>query len=102
MAWYIKKEVFTNKAENMSLPKRQSFVKKHKEWVLELKKSGYKIFSGYLVDIHKVPGGGGLLLLEEKSFKSALSIVKKDPMILAGLVNWKLHEWISISGDLDF
>ena len=42
------------------------------------------------------PGGGGLLIIEADSFKVAKSIIEKDPMILNGLVKWKLQEWIPI------
>ena len=45
-------------------------------------------------------GGGGVLILEAKSFKEAQYIVEQDPMIINRLVNWELHEWIPVSGEL--
>ncbi len=102
MPWFIKREIFTKEAEKMSSTKKQIVIDQHKEWVFNLQNSGYKVLSGYLVDAKKNPGGGGLLLLEDTSFKSALSIVERDPIILAGVVEWDLHEWITISGKIDF
>ena len=45
------------------------------------------------------PGGGGLLIFEAESYEEALAWVQNDPMIQAGLVDWKLQEWIPVSGD---
>ena len=46
----------------------------------------------------KMPGGGGLLILEAKDYLTAKNIIENDPMIKNELVVWDLQEWISIDG----
>ena len=75
---------------------RQLFLAKHKSWIINLKNLGEKIYSGYLVDDKRIPGGGGLLILEANSFEEAMSLIKRDPMIINNLVDWNLQEWIPI------
>ena len=70
----------------------------HKEWVKEINKSGHYIHSGYLINEKKMPGGGGLLILEAKDYLTAKKIIENDPMIKHNLVIWDLHEWLSIDG----
>ena len=50
-----------------------------------------------MVDELKQPGAGGLLILEIDTYKNALTIIKKDPMIQNNIVDWKLSEWIDIN-----
>ena len=76
---------------------KKKFVDKHILWIKELKKAGVNIKSGFLVNELKKPGSGGLLILEVKTYKDALKIVKEDPMIKNKIVDWKLNEWIDIS-----
>ena len=59
-----------------------------------LKKEGFNIKSGFLIDELKRPGYGGLLILEMNNYKNALEIIKNDPMIKNDLVEWKLNEWV--------
>ena len=66
-------------------------------WIKELKKAGVNIKSGFLVNEIKKPGAGGLLIIELKTYKEALKIIKEDPMIKNKIVDWKLSEWIDIS-----
>ena len=87
----IKKEFISN------IKLKKKFVDKHILWIKELKKAGVNIKSGFLVNEIKEPGSGGLLILEAKTYKDALKIVKDDPMIKNKIVNWKLSEWIDIS-----
>ena len=68
-------------------------------WIKELKKAGVNIKSGFLVNEIKEPGAGGLLIIEEKTYKDALKLVKEDPMIKHKIVDWKLSEWIDISAE---
>ena len=58
----------------------------------KIKKEGINIKSGFLVDELKRPGDGGLLILEVNNYKNALEIIKNDPMIKNGIVDWKLLE----------
>ena len=70
----------------------------HKEWVNSISKSGRHIYSGYLTNEKKIPGGGGLLIIEAKDYSTAKKIIEEDPMIKNKLVIWELQEWISING----
>ena len=89
----IKKEFISN------IKLKNKFVDKHILWIKELKKAGVNIKSGFLVNEVKKPGSGGLLILEVKTYKDALKIVKEDPMIKSKIVDWKLNEWIDISAE---
>ena len=89
----IKKEFISNNKL------KKKFIDKHILWIKELKKSGVNIKSGFLVNEIKEPGAGGLLIIEEKTFKDALKLVKEDPMIKHKIVDWKLSEWIDISAE---
>ena len=98
MPLFIKTENFTSETLKLPLKSRSEFIEKHKSWVAELNSKGRKIISGYLVDDKKVPGGGGVLILEANSYKDAITLVKKDPMISKNLVTWEVHEWIPVIG----
>ncbi len=100
MNWFIKTERFTKKTLALSLQEREKNIEKHKDWIIKLNKSGVKISSGYLVDSKQTPGGGGLLILQAKSYEEAQEIIKEDPMISNDLVIWELHEWIQVGGTL--
>ena len=99
MPWFIKTESFTKETLKLLPAKRQEILLKHKDWVKSLKDLGGKITSGYLVNENKIPGGGGLLIVEAESFSEAKFLIEQDPMIVYGLVNWELHEWIPIFGE---
>ena len=99
MSWFIKTEKFTAATLNLPEKTRKGYISEHKKWVKQHTASGLKIFSGYLVDKNKSPGGGGLLIIESDSYKKAEIIIKKDPMILNKLVSWKLEELIPINKD---
>jgi uncharacterized protein YciI len=77
MAWFIKTETFR-------LPRQQ----------------GVLITSGYLVDQAGRPGGGGLLLLAAQDYATAEALVRQDPLIANGCVDWQLQGWIPAVGDL--
>ena len=89
----IKKEFISNNKL------KKKFIDKHILWIKELKKAGVNIKSGFLVNEIKEPGAGGLLIIEEKTYKDALKLVKEDPMIKYKIVDWKLSEWIDISAE---
>ncbi len=98
MPIFIKTEKFKDKTLELSNIERKKFLSMHKEWVKEITKSGHYIHSGYLINEKKIPGGGGLLILEAKDYLTAKKIIENDPMIKHDLVNWELQEWISIDG----
>ncbi len=100
MPFFIKTETFTPSTRAFSVQQRRLHLDDHRAWVEALRSSGCRIASGYLVDEHQRPGGGGWLVLEAESFQQAKSLVEKDPMISRGLVDWTLSEWRSVCGDL--
>ena len=96
MPIFVKTEII--KKEFISQNKfKKKFVDKHILWIKKLKKAGINIKSGFLVNEIKEPGAGGLLIIEVKTYKEALKIIKEDPMIKNKIVDWKLNEWIDIS-----
>ena len=96
MPIFVKTEII--KKEFISKNKfKKKFIDEHILWIKELKKAGVNIKSGFLVNEIKKPGAGGLLMIEVKTYKEALKIIKEDPMIKNKIVNWKLSEWIDIS-----
>ena len=76
---------------------RKKVIHDHINWIKKLKKQGINIKSGFLVDEFQIPGAGGLLIIEMKTFKEALQIIKNDPMIKSDIVDWKLNQWIDIN-----
>ena len=97
MAIFIKTEKFKSKTLKLSNNERKIFLLMHKEWVKKISQSGHYIHSGYLINEKKIPGGGGLLILEAKDYSTAKNIIEQDPMIKNELVIWKLQEWIPIN-----
>ena len=99
MPWYAKHETFTPSAAALPIEQRRPHLEAHRRWVDQQAEQGRSIRSGFLVDSSRRPGGGGLLIFEADCYADALSLVKQDPMIEAGLVSWSLQEWIPVSGD---
>ena len=97
MPIFIKTEKFKDKTLKLSTSERKVFLLMHKEWVKNISQSGHYIYSGYLINENKIPGGGGLLILEAKDYSTAKNIIEEDPMIKNDLVIWKLQEWIPIN-----
>lgn len=95
MAWFIKTETF-------KLPHRELLphLQAHHRWVEQLRREGVEISSGYLVDDQGRPGGGGLLLLQAEDHAAAEALVREDPMVLSGGVDWRLQGWKPAVGDL--
>ena len=98
MPIFVKTEIIKKEFIN-NIKLKKKFVDKHILWIKDLKKVGVNIKSGFLVNELKEPGSGGLLILEVKTYKDALKIVKEDPMIKNKIVEWKLSEWIDISAE---
>jgi uncharacterized protein YciI len=95
MAWFIKTETF-RWPHGQLLP----HLRAHHLWVERLRQEGVTISSGYLVDAQGRPGGGGLLLLEAEDHAAAEALVRQDPMVLSGGVDWRLQGWKPAVGDL--
>ena len=100
MPFFIKTEKFTQETMGLKLEVRKKYLAEHKVWVKKLKNSGKNICSGYLINNLRQPGGGGILILESKSFDEAKLLIAQDPMIKNNLVNWEINEWISVVGKL--
>ena len=96
MPIFIKTETIKKEFNNNKTIKKE-IIDKHIGWINKLKKAGFNIKSGFLVDINEKPGAGGLLILEAKTYKDALKIIKDDPMIKNEIVDWELNQWIDIS-----
>ena len=75
---------------------RRKIIEEHKLWVKKLIHQGFNIKSGFLVNRYQVPGAGGFLIIECKSYEEAEKIIKDDPMIKNNMVDWQLNEWINI------
>ncbi len=97
MAIFIKTEKFKDKTLKLSNSERKKFLLMHKKWVKNISQSGHYIHSGYLINEKKIPGGGGLLIIEAKDYLTAKKIIEEDPMIKNELVIWELQEWIIIN-----
>lgn len=95
MPWFIKHETF-----RAPHPAMRPHLEAHRAWVAELRDRGVRLSSGYLVDGAGQPGGGGLLLLEVDSYATAEALIRQDPMVRRGDVDWSLQEWIGVVGDL--
>ena len=98
MPIFIKTEKFKKETLNLSVIKRKSFLLMHKQWVKKISQSGHNIYSGYLINENKIPGGGGLMIFEASDYLTAKKMIENDPMIKNELVIWKLQEWIPING----
>jgi uncharacterized protein YciI len=96
MPWFVKHETFRCPHAAM-----RPHLAAHRAWVEELRSRGVRIASGYLVDSENKPGGGGLLLLEAADYASAEALVRQDPMVSSGGVDWNLQRWIGAVGDLE-
>ena len=96
MPFFVKTEII-KKEYLIKHDLRNKVINEHINWIKKLKNQGVNIKSGFLVDEFKIPGEGGLLIIETKNFKAALEIIKNDPMIISDIVNWKLNEWIDIN-----
>tara|TARA_Y100001968_G_C19096428_1_gene590350 strand:- start:327 stop:638 length:312 start_codon:yes stop_codon:yes gene_type:complete len=96
MAIFIKTEKFKKETLALSINERKNFLSMHKKWVKKISQSGNNIYSGYLINENKIPGGGGLLIFEANDYLTAKEFIENDPMIKHKLVNWDLKEWVSI------
>jgi uncharacterized protein YciI len=95
MPWFIKHETFRFPQAEL-----RDQLEAHRRWVCDQRAKGLRISSGYLVDAQGRPGGGGLLLLEAEDHASAEALVRQDPMVRSGGVEWTLQQWIGAVGDL--
>jgi uncharacterized protein YciI len=93
--WFVKTETF-----RLPYSAMRPHLIAHRAWVEQLRLRGVMVSSGYLVDGQGRPGGGGLLLLEAVDYASAEVLIRQDPMVLSGGVDWHLSQWCPAVGDL--
>lgn len=93
--WFVKTEKFI-----LGYLEVKPYLEAHRAWVADLRLNGCCITSGYRVDGNGQPGGGGLMLFAAASYADAEDLVRKDPLIANGCVEWKLNGWISEVGEL--
>jgi uncharacterized protein YciI len=93
--WFVKIETFLRPYGEM-----RPHLAAHRAWVDEQRAGGVLMASGYLVDGDDRPGGGGLLVLEAADHAAAEALVRQDPMVRSGGVEWRLHRWVPSVGDL--
>ena len=80
MPFFIKTELIKKKyLINHDL--KQKIINEHIDWIKKLKREGFNIKSGFLVDELKRPGDGGLLILEMNNYQNALNIIKNLSLI---------------------
>ena len=96
MPWFVKQETFLRPYAEM-----KTHLQAHRVWVEQLRREAVVICSGYLVDGEGQPGGGGLLLLEAPSYAEAEALVRSDPMLISGGVDWRLQQWMPAVGNLE-
>ena len=84
----------------LSIIDRRKYILDHKNWVEKISSYGIRIFSGYKTDKNGKPGGGGLVIIQAKSYEEAKKIIKTDPMIDNKLVEWKLEKLIPVFGSI--
>ncbi len=96
MPFFVKTEII-KKEYLIKKDLRNKVIHDHINWIKKLKQKGINIKSGFLVDEFQIPGAGGLLIIEMKTFKEALQIIKNDPIIKSDIVDWKLNQWIDIN-----
>ena len=93
MPFFVKTEII-KKEYLIKNDLKRKIINEHIDWIKKLKREGFNIKSGFLVDELNKPGDGGLLILEMNNYRNALKIIKDDPMIKNDLVEWKLNEWV--------
>ena len=88
MPWFVKLEQgLVDKA------RFDAVVPEHLAWVAELRAAGHRPTTGYWADRQGREGAGGMLLFQARDLAEAKAIVRRDPLVRHGCVQWQLHEW---------
>eukprot|EP00568_Trieres_chinensis_P001049 CAMPEP_0183307264 /NCGR_PEP_ID=MMETSP0160_2-20130417/17230_1 /TAXON_ID=2839 ORGANISM="Odontella Sinensis, Strain Grunow 1884" /NCGR_SAMPLE_ID=MMETSP0160_2 /ASSEMBLY_ACC=CAM_ASM_000250 /LENGTH=140 /DNA_ID=CAMNT_0025470817 /DNA_START=69 /DNA_END=488 /DNA_ORIENTATION=- len=82
-SWFVKTEQFCR-----PFPEVRPHLEAHRKWVDDLRKSGKCMTSGYRVDSEGKPGGGGLMIFAAKDYAEAEELVRQDPLVANGCVDW--------------
>uniref|UniRef100_A0A7S0ANC4 YCII-related domain-containing protein n=1 Tax=Minutocellus polymorphus TaxID=265543 RepID=A0A7S0ANC4_9STRA len=94
-SWFVKTEQFCR-----PFPEVKPHLEAHREWVAKLRAEGSCITSGYRVDAEGKPGGGGLVFFAARNYDEAEALVRRDPLVANGCVDWRLNGWIAEVGEV--
>eukprot|EP00555_Chaetoceros_dichaeta_P002469 CAMPEP_0198250822 /NCGR_PEP_ID=MMETSP1447-20131203/1859_1 /TAXON_ID=420782 /ORGANISM="Chaetoceros dichaeta, Strain CCMP1751" /LENGTH=297 /DNA_ID=CAMNT_0043935709 /DNA_START=158 /DNA_END=1049 /DNA_ORIENTATION=+ len=86
-SWFCKTEQFIR-----PFPEVRPHLEAHKRWVVDLRRQGYCVTSGYRVDSEGRPGGGGLMFLAAKNYEDARALVLKDPLVAMDVLSGNLMD----------
>ena len=90
MPWFVKIERgIVNKTTF------DQFVPDHRAYIKDLIAKGHQAKTGYWAEY-----GGGMLLFQARSRPEAEQIVAADPLIANGCVDYELHEWCIVAGEM--
>ena len=86
MPWFVKIErgVVEKSQFDRHVPAHLAYVK-------NLVARGHQAQTGYWQD-----SAGGMLIFEAGSRQEAEAIVSADPLVVAGCVEYELHEWVKL------
>ena len=94
--WFVKTEQFCK-----PFPEVKPFLEAHRTWVKQLREGGAVITSGYRVDKHGKPGGGGMMFFAAQDYEAAEALVRQDPLVANDCVDWRLNGWIAEVGEVE-
>ncbi len=88
MPWFVKLE--RGRVEKAEFDRH---VPAHLDYVRALGDRGHQPVSGYWAE-----RGGGMLLFRATDRTEAEGVVRGDPLVVNGCVDWELHEWVVVAG----
>jgi uncharacterized protein YciI len=93
--WFVKLEQGV-----VDKPRFDAVVPAHLAWLETLARAGHDPSSGYWADRRGLngQGAGGMLLFQARDMAEAEALVRNDPLIRQGCVQWTLHEWHLVYG----
>lgn len=86
MPWFVKIERGV-----VDKPQFDRHIPAHLAYVKGLVARGHQAQTGYWQE-----SAGGMLLFEAESWDEAEAIVAADPLIVAGCVEYELHQWVKV------
>lgn len=88
MAWFVKIEKGIVSKENFD-----KYVDDHISYVNQLIIDGHEAKTGYWAEL-----GGGMMIFKADSRDEAELIIKNDPLVRNGCVEYELHQWQIVAG----
>jgi uncharacterized protein YciI len=78
---------------------RDQDLREHLDWMIENEKAGVIFASGPFVRQGLPPGAdGGLTILRVSGLEHAQEIAETDPLVVRGIISYRLHEWLLMEG----